>query len=403
MKILLTARKDTFPSRNPIALLDLAQYLRSLRHSVDCYYISQLREGSVKGEHYDLVGLSVLQAIREEDPLKDAVWLKKIFNTKVVVGGKWTETITDDEKTNLQENGIDVCIGPGEIYFGSRAIDMDNYPSWNSIDFETLGETNQEVMSTRGCPYNCDFCHNTERRVSFFSAHRTVDNIELIFSRGQHMAFIVDDVFTLRPSHMEAIYKELKRRDIQIENRNRFFSHIRHINDKTLYWMKAYKPFTIYIGIESGDNRMLANLGKTFEGNEAFDKIKLLHENGLSVTALFMIGFPGENIESLGNTLAFIRRIKPLIAGIWVSYYQPVRGTKGYQKAVERGFKLRQGNLNTCITYVDPNLSKRILLAYRRLMYREVVRESVGNGLVDRCKDMFFRVSPYWLTSRIIP
>ena len=83
---MLTTRKEPLEPRNPIALLDLAQYLRSLRHSVDCYYISQLRAGEVKGEHYDIVGLSVLQAIREEDPLKDAIWLKEMFKTKVVDG-----------------------------------------------------------------------------------------------------------------------------------------------------------------------------------------------------------------------------------------------------------------------------------------------------------------------------
>jgi radical SAM superfamily enzyme YgiQ (UPF0313 family) len=202
---------------------------------------------------------------------------------------------------------------------------------------------------------------------------------------------------------MEALYKELKNRDIQIENRNTFFTHVRHVKDETLHWMKIYKPVSIQIGIESGDDRMLAAMGKTFKSDEAWNKIKMLYENGLPVITLFMIGFPGENIESLENTLFFIRRIKPMINGIWISYYQPVRGTRGYQKAVERGFKLRQGKTNTCITYVDPNLSKRVLSVYRRLMFREIISESAGHGFVDRCKDIFFRVSPYWLTSRMIP
>ncbi|MBW1855524.1 MAG: radical SAM protein [Deltaproteobacteria bacterium] len=361
------------------------------------------------GKSYDIIGLSVLEAIREDDPLKDAVWLKKRFGPKVVVGGKWTQTITDEEKAFLERNGIDICTEEGETYFEDHDIDIHNYPSWSRIDFETLGETHIEIMSTRGCPHHCYFCHNTEKHLSFFSASRTADNIELLFNLGKDQLFIVDDIFTLKPSHMEELYVELKRRNIQIENRNSFFTHVKHINDETLYWMKKYKPLEIQIGIQSGDDRMLKAMGNLFKSEDALRKIELLNNSGLTVRPLFMIGFPGEDTESLKNTLDFIRRLRPLgifyrethtlgHKGLWVGYYQAVRGTKGYQMAIERDPKLQRGKRNIEITYVDPNLSKKILFAYRSLM----MKGDSENNFVSRCKDTFIQRSPHWLTNLML-
>ena len=81
MKILLTMRKVWEELRNPIALLDLAAYWRGLGHQVDVFFFHQLLEEGKGSANYDLVGLSVLQALDESVPLRDAVELKKKYQT----------------------------------------------------------------------------------------------------------------------------------------------------------------------------------------------------------------------------------------------------------------------------------------------------------------------------------
>ena len=95
MNILLTTRREAAEQRNPIALLDLAAYIRAFGHTVDCYYLDQFRNDSWNKKSYGLVGLSVLQVIKEEIPLRDALYLQKKLGTHVVVGGKWAKTITE--------------------------------------------------------------------------------------------------------------------------------------------------------------------------------------------------------------------------------------------------------------------------------------------------------------------
>jgi radical SAM superfamily enzyme YgiQ (UPF0313 family) len=393
VRILLTTRRELAERRNPIALLDLAAYLRQFGHAVDCYYIDQIEAHKNTGRPYDIVGLSVLQTLNENAPVRDALYLKRTFRREVVVGGKWTQTMDEKQKTILTQNGIQVWTGPGERYFVDQEVNISSYPSWDRADFESLNDVRADIMSTRGCPYHCHFCHNTETKISFFSPARTANNIELLLKLGAKQLFFCDDIFTLRISHMAELYNELKRRGLDIEGRAEFFTHVNHINPEMIGWIKRYHPFRINIGVESGDDTMLSLMGKGFDSETAFKKIKLLYEEtGLSLGTLFIIGYPGETKESMQSTLEFIRNIRPF-AGSWVSYYQPVRGTKGYEMALLRAKKSKTGRRNNTITYVDPNLSKRLLFKYQHMMMDHTPDPSVRKRLLDLLID----VLPCWM------
>ncbi len=394
MKILLTTRQEPAEPRNPIGILDLSAYLRSFGHEVDCYYIEKIKDLDISGG-YDVVGLSVLQSVDGCDPLEDALYLKNKFKTKTVVGGKWTRTINDKQKDIFEKNQIEICCGAGENYFIDREIDFENYPAWDRVDFDTLGDVQMEIMSTRGCPYRCHFCHNTEKKVSYFTASRTAENIQLLINSGVTGVFFVDDIFTLKSAHMAGIYNELIKRGIQIEGRNMFFAHVNHINEKNIYWIKKYKPKGVQIGVESGDDKILELMGKTFSSQTAFEKIKLLYDNGVKVEALFLIGFPGESRETLKNTLRFIKSIKQYVELVWVSHYQPVLQTEGYNLAVERGGIVEKSKRNTDITYIDPNLTQKELFLYHYLM-----KENIGElqPLVRVVKEYIVRLLPYIFT-----
>ena len=87
------------------------------------------------------------------------------------------------------------------------------------------------------------------------------------------------------------------------------------------------------------------------------------------VLNLFLIGFPGETEDSLNNTLNFIKKTKNILLSNWVSYYQPVPNTVGYNLAKKNGKFLSEGKSNIEITYIDNNLSKEILIKYKNLIY----------------------------------
>jgi radical SAM superfamily enzyme YgiQ (UPF0313 family) len=365
MNILLTLRKwhEKSDFDNPIGLLDLGAFLRKQGHDVDLYYIDDIPQGN----RYDLVGVSVFT----DDFGKKAVWndlygLKERFgNSKIVVGGRYTHYLNRSEIKELEKDGFEIWVGDGELYFSKQdEIDYPVYPSWQRKDLETLNTNGNAVMSSRGCPYDCSFCHNIQKKVSFFHPMRTVDNIQLLFERKVDHVFIIDDIFTIRKKHMLDVLHGCNRRGVEIKGKNKFFTHINLINEDIASVMQRFDPFEVQVGIESGDSEMLKRMNKPFSPEKALGRIEVL-SRFVPINGLFLIGFPGESIQSLENTLRFVKKAKKYLRKKWVSLYQPVPKTKGYELAVQNGSIIGKRQDNTEVTYIDRNLSRETLLEFR--------------------------------------
>ena len=371
MNILLTQRRSNNrgSGNNPIALLDLSPYLRNLGHSLDSYFLDELPNN----RKYDVIGLSSLTYAKIM--VEDALYLRAKFkDTKIVVGGKGARCFDPIETQILKENNVEIWTRSGEEYFSRKEdIDYNNYPSWDAADLKNLRVKNEGLMSSRGCPYHCNFCHNTEKKISFFPAPRTVDNLELLFKLGRDYVFFVDDIFTIKVEHMLDIYEECKKRNILIEGKNQFFAHINYINEESAKAMALFRPIAVEIGLESGDDNMLKMMGKSFTTEIAYEKLKILSRY-VPIVGLFLIGFPTESIESLNNTIRFVSRIRGFLKNIWVSFYCPVSHTLGYKLAQENGIIIDRSHDNTKINYIDQRLKEKDLFLYRNLIYNVFLR-----------------------------
>jgi radical SAM superfamily enzyme YgiQ (UPF0313 family) len=356
VKVLLIQQFAPREPRTPIALLDLAAYGRALGHEVEVAYADQ--PCGLGG--YDLVGFSSLALGYHEMPALKK--LRKSYPGRIVFGGKATDTLQGEDRAHLEQLGIEVMPGPGELLFQAAGpIDYDNYPAWQEADFRALdrGKLMTEAMSSRGCPYRCHFCHNTEKTMRFFAPERTAANASLILSTmGRRRVFLVDDVFAVRADKLFAVLEAADRQGLTLQRRTCFFVHISCINDETLGAIRAFDPVEVQVGIESGDDAMLEAMGKTFTSQRAEQQLRKLHSHDIKAACLFLMGFPGETKGSLQATIDFADRNRDYMSGRWVSYYQPVPLTRGWEMARERvGDNLVVGGWNAEINYVDPNLT----------------------------------------------
>ncbi len=362
MRILLTQKFEERDSQTPIAILDLAAYGRKFGRDIDVGY----HEDMAGLDKYDWIWFS---ALTFDDRTLQSIGLCTRYHRMVQVGGKAADAVSDDLQKQFDFLSIEIRRGPGESIFAPLPIDYDNYPAWDSKDFRILDKTGgmTMMMTSRGCPYHCHFCHNTETKVSYFSPERTVANARLLLEGlKKPRVFFVDDIFALRPDKMMAILAEADRTGLELRKRTNFFVHISHIDDRRLEAIDAFQPEEMQVGIESGDDGMLAAMGKTFTSAEAEDKLRLLHSHGHKVACLFLMGFPGETKQSLQATVDFVTRNRRFMSGWWVSYYQPIPGTRGWDLAKERLGADPGSGWNTDISFVDPNITKEDLVAARK-------------------------------------
>lgn len=363
-KMLFINPEDTcYGLSNPIAILDLASYLRKKGLNIDVCGFPKLPED----KKYDAIGISCVASYGEDIFRQMEIIRQKYPKAKIVMGGKWSTTISDEDKIKLKALKIEIETARGElVYTGDTEIDFQNYPSWDKNDLDILYKRDQ-LMTSRGCPFHCHFCNNTENKISYFSANRTADNIELLLKKRENV-FFVDDVFVTNFEHAKSIYDECKRRNIKIEGKNHFFVHLKTVNDKTIELIKLFQPSHIEVGIESGDNRILKLMNKTNTVEEIRQKIPVLAKY-TKIRGLWIVGYPYENIESLDNSYNLMKELNQYFEYNWVSCYIPLIGTVGHKMALAEGGDFMSVTDNQNISYVPKSLTKEILLEYRNKMF----------------------------------
>ncbi len=194
------------------------------------------------------------------------------------------------------------------------------------------------LITTRGCPSRCAFCDRGVFGDNY--RERSSENViaeieELIYKYGAKELRFFDDTFTLNKQRVLEICAKLKERKIRVSWT--CLTKVNNISEDMLRVMKNAGCWQILYGLESGDPRMLKllNKGNTVEQNER--AVKLAHKVGLSVRADFIVGAPGETLDSLRRTLDFA--IKLNVDYAHFNKFIPFPGTAFYDMLNKKGYK----------------------------------------------------------------
>jgi anaerobic magnesium-protoporphyrin IX monomethyl ester cyclase len=196
------------------------------------------------------------------------------------------------------------------------------------------------IITSRGCPFQCAFCMVPKMSGKVFRARspkNVVDELEWLRDVNGAGAFsICDEVFTYDKNRVFDICEGIKKRNIDLlwdcQTRGD------QISKKLLAEMRAANCQLISFGVESGSQKMLdiMNRGTTVEENER--AIGWAKEAGLSVGISMIVGYPGETMDMLEQTLDFVRRTEPDDA--YLSFATPFPGTKLYDLVKDLGWKM---------------------------------------------------------------
>lgn len=191
--------------------------------------------------------------------------------------------------------------------------------------------TYQHVSSSRGCPWNCTFCGSPGywgHRIRFRSPQSFVDELQLLYQKGVRFFYFSDDAFTVRKDRAIEICRSIIRRDMDIEWYA--ISRVSHVDEDILYWMRKAGCIQISYGIESGSERIRDLLSKQIPTDQIIRAFALTTRYGILSRAYFIYGSPGENEDTIRETLALIHRIKPLSAIFYLLDIFP--GTRLYEE-----------------------------------------------------------------------
>ena len=198
----------------------------------------------------------------------------------------------------------------GHLVFNHQqpeTIDLDNQViSWDKMEPEFITPI-LPVQLSLGCFFECKFCNFFHKKACYTKKKENIKN-ELTSIRSipeVKMIRFVDD--SMPPNVVQALCQIMIEEGIEIPWTT--FIRLDALNEKTVALLKKTNCVDVQIGFESGDNRILKNMGKKANTETYFRILDYLSDLDLSIRGSFIVGYPGENKESIANTIHFLNEL----------------------------------------------------------------------------------------------
>lgn len=308
----------------------------------------------------------------------------------VVIGeGEATtlELITKLESGNDYElkniNGIGFKDESGTIVFNqerSLISDVDTLPvpNRNGINISKYQEAWKEyhnldaisVSTMRGCPYTCRWCSRAVYGLTYRrrSAHKVVEELKQIKEEyNPDTIWFVDDVFTISHKWLSGFAEELKKKNLKIKYE--CITRSDRINEEVIKTMKETGCFRVWIGAESGSQKIIDAMDRRVKVEQVREMIRLSKKQGIEAGTFIMLGYPGETEKDIEETINHLKKSNPDHFTITVAY--PIKGTEFFEE-----IEANQANVFDWEKQTDRNIDfKR---TYPRKYYDFAVRRVVN-------------------------
>lgn len=189
------------------------------------------------------------------------------------------------------------------------------------------------IITSRGCPYGCKFCHNIYKDYRAASPEKVVEEMCQLYSTGIRYIRILDDNFTLDRKRAIDIFNLIikEKMDLRFELKSRVDSMDEELAKKA----KKAGVYLIAYGAESANQKLLDEMGKKIKVEEIVKACNVTKKYGILCHTGWIIGYPGDTPESIEETVAFIIKLKP--DTINLNILIPYPGTEVYEEAKANG------------------------------------------------------------------
>jgi radical SAM superfamily enzyme YgiQ (UPF0313 family) len=166
---------------------------------------------------------------------------------------------------------------------------------------------------------------------------------ELRDAHGLNAIMIQDDLFFGRKSWVEQVCREILRRELRMTFRaDCRVDYINRFPDDFLRLLRRAGMASLYIGVESGSDRILEMIHKNITADDVRRATRRLREFDIVPRFSFMAGFPGERMEDVYQTLKLMLEVVEIYPKALTSnlqLYSPYPGTELWDEAVRQGLR----------------------------------------------------------------
>lgn len=200
-------------------------------------------------------------------------------------------------------------------------------------------------LTSWGCPNNCGFCCSagvTERRWTALSPKRILDELEplTVENRIDAVGFCDANFLVSRKRVLELCRMKKDRNLGFYWQASADPTTIVKMNGSELETLSASGCYCLFVGSESGAQATLKAIQKGHDPVENERSADLLLRHQITPILSYIVGVPGEEPDSVRQTLEQCRRIKARHpnAIVTIFHYLPLPGSGLYEASVRAGF-----------------------------------------------------------------
>lgn len=289
---------------------------------------------------YDIIGITsssqvFLEAVEIGNKIKN-----KFANTPICIGGSHASTVKEDclqgfpfdyaiygegeisfsELIGYIKGNVDISTINGLIYKNTSGSIIKNPPreiikDIDSIPFPAYDLFNMSdypqhrITTSRGCPFNCVFCNSHSIWTNKWRKRSTkylIEEIKILISKYKRKTIVFnDDSFNIDAKRVMNFCNELI-----IQKLNIIWStsvRVDLITPEIAAKIKQSGCYNVSIGIESANNEVLKKINKKTTIEKISDGINILRDAGIDVMGQFMIGNPGDNLDTVKESIEFAK------------------------------------------------------------------------------------------------
>ncbi len=250
------------------------------------------------------------------------------------------------------EQGQDLFSVPGVIYRGDQGVRITSgkpvakvldelpMPAWDLLQafphaykpaiYDFPRGPVATIAASRGCPFHCRFCDT-----STFGAGVRHYSPQAVFNMMKHLhdgysvrhIMFVDDLFLASRVRVTELCNLLLEDGLKMTWT--CTARVDTVKPDVLAVMKRAGCWEISFGLETGSDELLRKMDKVAKVERAEEAVTWTAAAGIRTKGLFMLGYPGETLETIRMTKDFIRRIPMQIMNL--TKFTPYPGSPIYR------------------------------------------------------------------------
>lgn len=228
-----------------------------------------------------------------------------------------------------------------------------------------------QVMTSRGCPFNCIFCSTVNYWGRDFRM-RSVDNIMkeidmLVNKYGIEEIQFPDDNMTIKKEEVKELFRRMKKYDLSWCTPHGLM--IQTLDEEMIKLMAESGAYQLTFAVESGSKRVLKDIihKPVPPKTEVKKLIDVCHDYDIQVHGMFVVGFPGETEEEVLMSLNYPFDVGFDSASFFIA--NPVPGSELYAQCKEKGYLAAEPKMDFKSAEIDiPKNSADYVMSKEKLV-----------------------------------